>query len=122
MIMKILFVDDEEDIRKVGEVSLAKVGNHDVHVAANVDEAMTVLSSEVPDLILLDVMMPGTDGLTMLERLRADSGTKDIPVIFMTAKVQKHEVEDYMARGAKGVIKKPFDPLTLPDEIGAIVG
>ena len=120
--MKILFVDDEEDIRKVGEVSLAKVGNHDVHVAANVDEAMTVLSSEVPDLILLDVMMPGTDGLTMLERLRADSGTKDIPVIFMTAKVQKHEVEDYMARGAKGVIKKPFDPLTLPDEIGAIVG
>jgi len=121
-IHKILMVDDEPDIRRVGQMSLELVGQFQVLLAASGEEGVELATREHPDVILLDVMMPRLDGPATLDRLLAQAETRAIPVIFMTAKVQKHEVERYLARGARGVIFKPFDPMTLPQEIRRIAG
>jgi CheY-like chemotaxis protein len=120
-IAKIMIVDDDEDIRLVGELAARRIGKWDVVAAATGEEALERARSEQPDVILLDVMMPNVDGPTTLSMLREDPDTARIPVIFLTAKVQKHEVEHYMALGATGVIVKPFDVITLPDQIRRIV-
>jgi CheY-like chemotaxis protein len=120
-ISKILIVDDDEDIRTVSEVVARRVGQWEVVLAASGEEALERASAEQPDVILLDVMMPGMDGPATLEQLRDDPATSSIPVIFLTAKAQSHEVERYMALGADGVIVKPFEAMTLPDEIRRIV-
>jgi CheY-like chemotaxis protein len=116
-IRKVLMVDDEPDIRKIGQISLAHVGGWEVVLAASGPEGLEAARRERPDLILLDVMMPGMDGPATLAALRAEEATRDIPVIFMTAKAQRAELERYVALGARAVIVKPFDPMSLPDEI-----
>lgn len=115
--MKILMVDDDEDIRKVGSLSLQRVGKFEVVQAEDAESALALARIEQPDLLLLDVMMPGMDGPTALQTLRQDPQIRHIPVIFMTAKIQPKDIEQYHSLGAIGVIKKPFDPLTLPSEI-----
>ncbi|WNG39068.1 response regulator [Archangium minus] len=116
-IRKVLLVDDEDDIRTIGHLSLSRVGGWQTVLAASGAEALTKAAAEQPDLILLDVMMPGMDGPTTLVQLRAQASTAKTPVIFMTAKIQKQEVTRYLELGAVGVIGKPFDPMTLPAEI-----
>ena len=116
-IRKVLLVDDEDDIRTIGQLSLSRVGGWQTVLAASGAEAITKAAAEQPDLILLDVMMPGMDGPTTLGQLRAQAATARTPVIFMTAKIQKQEVARYLELGAVGVIGKPFDPMTLPAEI-----
>ena len=116
-IRKVLLVDDEDDIRTIGQLSLSRVGGWQTLLAASGAEALTQAAAEQPDLILLDVMMPGMDGPTTLGQLRAQEATAKTPVIFMTAKIQKQEVARYLELGAVGVIGKPFDPMTLPAEI-----
>ena len=76
--------------------------------------------AESPDLILLDMMMPHMDGLQTLQRLRADARTREIPVIFMTARAQRAEIESYLSAGAVGIITKPFDPMQLASEVRRI--
>lgn len=115
---KILLVDDEPDIRVVAEMSLSMVGGWQVAQASSGPEALAAVEREQPQLILLDVMMPGMDGPETLRALRA-SGSK-VPVVFMTAKVQTHEVEGYLELGAEGVISKPFDPMSLPGQVRTI--
>jgi len=119
--MKVLLVDDQEDIRKIGRLSLESVGKLQTLVAASAAEALQLARSERPDLILMDVMMPGMDGLAALAELRRIPELSAIPVMFMTAKVQGSEVERYLRAGAVGVINKPFDPMTLPSEIRRIL-
>jgi CheY-like chemotaxis protein len=116
-IRKVLLVDDEDDIRTIGQLSLSRVGGWQTVLAASGTEAVAKAAAEQPDLILLDVMMPGMDGPTTLGRLRTQEATAKTPVIFMTAKIQKQEVARYLELGAVGVIGKPFDPMTLPAEI-----
>jgi len=116
-IAKVLLVDDEPHIRRIGELSLKGVGKWVAVLASSGGEALKIAETENPDLILLDVMMPGMDGPATLQQLRASETTARIPVIFMTAKVQKHEVDKYLAAGAVGVIPKPFDPMALPSLI-----
>jgi two-component system OmpR family response regulator len=116
-IRKVMLVDDEDDIRTIGNLSLGRVGGWQTVLAASGAEAVSKAAAEQPDLILLDVMMPGMDGPTTLGQLRAQESTAKTPVIFMTAKVQKQEVARYLELGAVGVIGKPFDPMTLPAEI-----
>ncbi|WP_224372261.1 response regulator [Hyalangium versicolor] len=116
-IRKVLLVDDEDDIRTIGQLSLSRVGGWQTVLASSGVEAVTKAASEKPDLILLDVQMPGLDGPTTFGRLRAQEATATLPIIFMTAKIQKQEVARYLELGAVGVIGKPFDPLTLPAEI-----
>jgi CheY-like chemotaxis protein len=119
--MKVLIVDDDEDIRLVSEVAVRRIGKWDVVVAATGEEALERARTEQPDVILLDVMMPRLNGPATLALLRQEPTTASIPVIFLTAKVQKHEVDRYMALGATGVIRKPFDVMTLADEVRRIV-
>jgi CheY-like chemotaxis protein len=120
-IAKIMIVDDDEDICAVVELAARRVGGWEVVVAGSGEEALARARGELPDVILLDAMMPVLDGPATLTRLREEPCTAGIPVIFLTARVQKREVERYMALGAIGVIRKPFDAMTLPDEVRRIV-
>lgn len=96
------------------------VGGYQVMICSGGQEALDKVGGFAPDLILLDVMMPGMDGPATLQSLRADSATAAIPVIFLTAKVQPSEVAHYQALGALNVIAKPFDPMTLATQIRQI--
>jgi len=117
----VLLVDDEDDIRFVAEISLRDVGGLSTYVASSGPEGIDAAATHQPDLIVLDMMMPGMDGMETLSRLRENPLTSGIPVIFMTARAQHHEVEDYVAAGALAVITKPFDPMTLHQQIKDIV-
>ncbi len=119
--LKVLLVDDDDDIRSIGELALVEVGGMPTVLASSGPMALEVAERERPDVVLLDVMMPGMDGPTTLRRLREQESTAAIPGVFVTAKVQHHEVQRYLDLGAIGVIAKPFDPMTLPDELRAIV-
>ncbi len=121
MVHKILLVDDDADIRTIAELSLRSVGGFDVALVASGREAISAAAEHAPDVVLLDVMMPGMDGPATLSALRNDERTKKLPVIFMTAKVQRHEVQRYLELGALGVIQKPFDPIQLPEEVKRIM-
>lgn len=118
---KVMLVDDEGDIRVIAKLSLEKVGGWQFVAAASGYEALEKLRVDRPDVILLDVMMPELDGPSTFAALRELPEAQDIPVIFLTAKVQRKEVQRYLELGALGVIPKPFDPMTLPQEIRRIV-
>jgi len=120
-IEKILMVDDDPSILMIAQISLTKVGKWTVQTAESGIKALDMLPSYKPDVILLDVMMPGMDGPTTFRKLRENEELAGTPVIFMTAKVQTREVESYCQLGAAGVISKPFDPMTLPGEIRQII-
>jgi CheY-like chemotaxis protein len=117
----ILLVDDEPDIRTIAELSLSQVGGWKVVLASSGVQALEVAGKHKPDLILLDVMMPEMDGVTTFQALANRDDTREIPVIFMTARVQSQERERYVGLGAAGVIAKPFDPMRLPDDIRGIL-
>ena len=117
---RITYVEDEPDIRVVAQIALEELGGFTVHVCPSGIEALDKAPAFQPDIIVLDVMMPGMDGIETFHALKADPRLAIAPIIFMTAKVQSHEVERYKAIGAAAVIAKPFDPLTLPDQIRAV--
>jgi len=121
-IQRVLIVDDEPDIRLIAELSLRRVGGWEVASAGSGGEALALAASFRPDVILLDVMMPTMDGPMTLRRLRQQPALAAVPVIFITARAQRHEVERYREVGAAGVIVKPFDPMSLPGEIRRLVG
>lgn len=114
---RILYAEDEPDIQAVAKLALEMLGSFQVLICGNGHEALAKVKGFAPDLILLDVMMPGMDGPATLQKLRADPSTATIPVIFLTAKVQPQEVAQYQAMGALNVIAKPFDPMTLATQV-----
>jgi CheY-like chemotaxis protein len=117
---KIMLVEDDPDIQEVAVMALADFGGFTVEVCSSGLEALERVGDIAPDLVLLDVMMPGMDGPTALKELKADAATSAIPVVFMTARSQPHEVEEYKALGAVDVITKPFDPIQLGDVVRGI--
>lgn len=117
---RILMVEDEPDIQAVAKVALETVGGLQVEMCNSGKEALDRVLSSAPDLILMDVMMPGMDGPSTLQTLRANPATSGFPVIFMTAKVQSHEIARFINLGALGVIAKPFDPMTLASTIRSL--
>jgi len=119
-LQKILYVEDEPDIQAVTKLALEEIGGFTLEVCSNGDEALSKATTFAPDLLLLDVMMPGMDGPTTLKALRELSDLGATPAIFMTAKVQPHEVQEYKDLGAIDVIAKPFDPMTLSDNLRSI--
>jgi CheY-like chemotaxis protein len=119
-LQKILFVEDDPDIQTVARMALETFGGFTVLACSSGTEALERVEGFVPDLILLDVMMPGMDGPSTLKLLRKIPTAAETPVVFMTARVQAHEVARYRALGAKDVIAKPFDPLTLADTVRTI--
>ena len=120
--MKILIIDDEDDIRRISRLALGRVGGMDVVDASSGDAGMALALTEMPDAILLDVMMPGRDGPGTLALLKAEPRTAHIPVIFLTAKAMSTEVDRLRALGAAGVLTKPFDPMSLAASVRAILG
>jgi len=114
---RILHVDDEPDIRDIVTLSLGLNPDFEVREVGSGAEAIEAAAEWMPQLILLDVMMPKMDGPATLERLRSNPKTSDIPVLFMTARAQTREVEHFKSLGAKGVILKPFDPMKLADDV-----
>ena len=116
-LQRILYVEDEPDIQEIARLALELTGGFEVEVCDSGQDALGLAESFRPDLILLDVMMPGMDGPATLSALRRTGYGSKIPVIFMTAKVQPQEVEGYRDLGVLDVIPKPFDPMTLTRRI-----
>jgi PAS domain S-box-containing protein len=119
---RVLMVDDDPDIRDVAIVALELVGGYSVVLAGSGEEGLQVAREQAPDVILLDVMMPGMDGPSTLVRLREDPATSAIPVVFLTAKAQAAERERLAGMHVAGILSKPFDPMTLAGELGKIMG
>lgn len=116
-------MDDEAGIRRIARLSLASIGGMSVLEAESAEEAVAKARAEQPDAILLDVIMPGSDGPATLAALRAEPATSSIPVVFLTAKTREDEVAGLIALGAAGVLAKPFDPMKLAAELrGILVG
>ncbi|KAF0103838.1 MAG: response regulator receiver [bacterium] len=116
---RILCVEDDPDIQAVIQLALETVGGFTVELCASGRAALAKVAGFQPDLILLDVMMPGLDGPATLAALRALPEAAALPVFFMTAKVQSDELDHFLSLGALAVIAKPFDPMTLAQDIRA---
>src|SRR4029079_10189325 len=114
---RILFVEDDPDIQVIATMALEAVGGFSVLTCGSGPEAVERLPAFSPDLVLLDVMMPGMDGPEILQALRRLPEAAATPVVFMTARVQANEVARYREMGAVDVIPKPFDPMKIADTI-----
>ena len=119
---RVLVIDDEEDIREIAQDSLEIMGGYEVLTASSGTEGLTDARAQQPDVILLDMMMPGMDGFATFQRLQDDAATQDIPVILLTAKVQASDQLRFAELGVAGVIAKPFDPISLANQVAQILG
>jgi len=117
--LKVAVVDDDPSITRVMKVILRSSG-YDVVTAPGGEEGLELARSEAPDVLLLDVMMPGIDGFEVCRRLKADEGTRDIPVIFVSALTAEKEIEQGMSLGALAYLTKPFTPDLLLAKISEI--
>jgi CheY-like chemotaxis protein len=119
--LQVLYVDDEPDIREIAALALGIDPALTPHLAASGAEALAMLQAGQvkPDVIMLDVMMPGMDGPAVLAALRAAPATAHVPVVFITARTQPQDRERLLQLGAVAVIAKPFDPMTLAKELRA---
>ena len=117
---RVLVVEDDADIQKVVRMSLKMRGVGEIVVVDSGSECIERLARFTPDVILLDVMMPHLDGYETCRRIKQDPATCDIPVVFLTARAQKADRERGMKLGALGYVIKPFDPMTLHDQILAL--
>ena len=123
MTRRVLVVDDDELLREVAQTALELVGGWEVVTAQSGTQAHQQALAERPDAILLDVMMPEVDGPSTVAALRADPATRDIPIIFLTAKMPSEDlVEEWRPLRLAGVIPKPFDPMTLASDMAALLG
>lgn len=118
-VRRVLVVDDDELLREVAKASLELVAGWEVSTASSGQEAEEMAREQHPDLIMLDVMMPGQDGPTTFARLREDERTEDIPVVFLTA---KNNTEGWQGSGLAGVIAKPFDAMRLAAQVSRLLG
>ena len=121
MSLKAVLAEDDPDIQLVARLSLKRSG-FQVIVANNGADALARITSEMPDVALLDWMMPELDGVEVCRRLKADPSTAGIPVIFLTARSQEDELKTGLSMGAIGYITKPFDALTLGDRVRELLG
>ncbi len=122
MAHRILIIDDEDDIREVAALSLESVAGWDVVTANSGAQGLARAVECMPDAILLDVMMPGMDGPTTFRELRKNPVTAHIPVLLLTAKVQANDQRRFADLGVEAVLFKPFDPLTLSNQIAGVLG
>ncbi|OUC14089.1 MAG: two-component system response regulator [Alkalinema sp. CACIAM 70d] len=119
---RILIVDNEAYVREVTQISLQIMAGWDVITASSGQEALEKAAIELPDAILLDVMMPDMNGITTCQRLQAQPETQSIPVILMTGQANQSQDLSYATLGIKATVSKPFDPLTLANQIAEILG
>ena len=117
----ILVVDDDPVIQKLLTVNFEMEG-YRVVCASDGVEGLAQVSAHHPALVLLDVMMPHMDGIEVVQRLKADPTTANIPVILLSAKAQATDISGGLDAGADDYITKPFDPLDLLDKVAALIG
>lgn len=117
---KILHVEDDESIRVIVEMALVDLSGFTLISCDGGQAALTQVETFTPELILLDAMMPGMDGLQTLIELRKKPHCQHIPVVFMTARIQQAEKQQYLDAGAVAVIEKPFDAMSLGDRLETI--
>ena len=117
---RILYAEDEPDIQQLVSLALEIVGGFTLKSCNSGLEVISAVEEFAPQLLLLDVMMPDMDGPKALLKIRKIENYQTTPAIFMTAKVQPHEIQAYLDMGAVDVIAKPFDPMLLATQIGAI--
>jgi CheY-like chemotaxis protein len=120
--IKLLHVEDDGDIREIAQMSLDMSGDFEVVQCESGEAALKAVEGFTPDVMLLDMMMPGMTGRQTLEKMREMPHLKDVPAIFMTARAQQSEQDELREIGASEVISKPFDPMSLADQIKAIIG
>jgi len=121
-VRRILIIDDEDDIREVAALSLESVAGWQVSTASSGAEGMRLAAAEIPDAILMDVMMPAMDGPTTFREMQKLPNLAKIPVILLTAKVQGVDQRRFAGLGVTAVLFKPFDPLTLADQMSEALG
>lgn len=119
---QIVLIEDDPDIQKMVGLALRFTAGAEVTVAGDGATGVATVRTRQPGLVLLDVMLPDTDGYALLQELKADPDTRAIPVIFLSARAQASEIQHGLALGAAGYLVKPFDPMTLASEIGRILG
>lgn len=115
--IKIVYAEDDPDIQMIATMALEDIGGHSLHLCNNGVEAVAMLERIQPDLILLDVMMPEMDGPTAFIELKKRHGDSLPPTVFITAKASHQETSRLMELGATDVITKPFDPMSLADDV-----
>lgn len=116
-LQRVMHVEDDESIRAVAEIALIDVAGFDLLSCDSGQSALAQVEDFSPQLILLDVMMPQMDGLQTLAALRQLPRLAQVPVVFMTAKIQQVEKQQYLDAGAIAVIDKPFDPMLLGETL-----
>ncbi len=117
---KIMHVEDDESIRVIVEMALVDISGFTLLSCGSGSDAIVQVDDFQPDLIVLDAMMPGMDGLQTLVEIRKKALCKFIPVVFMTARIQQAEKQQYLDAGAIAVIEKPFDATSLGDQLQVI--
>jgi CheY-like chemotaxis protein len=117
---RICYVEDDEDIQRIVRMSLEKVGKMTVEVVSDPMVAIERMAAFQPQLVMLDWMMPGMDGPALFRKMREVAATKDLPVVFITAKASQRELDELRSLGAAGTISKPFSPKDLPEQLRAL--
>ncbi len=117
---RVCCVEDDDDIRRIVRLSLERIGRMTVELVADPALAIDAMIAFRPDLVMLDWMMPGIDGPALLRKMREVPETRELPVVFITAKASQRELAELKALGAAGTISKPFAPKDLPQQLRAI--
>jgi two-component system, OmpR family, response regulator len=117
---RICYVEDDEDIQRIVRMSLEKIGKMTVEVVGDPMVAIERMGVFKPELVMLDWMMPGMDGPALFRKMKEFPETKDLPVVFITAKASTRELDELKTLGAVGTISKPFSPKDLPEQLRAI--
>lgn len=117
----IVLIDDDPGIREIATISLTRLGGHEVHAAASGAEGIELVRRHRPDVVVVDVMMPGMDGPAVAAALRGDPEVAGTAIVFLTAKAGAEELAALSASGCAGVITKPFDPMTLSQSLGQLL-
>jgi len=119
-LVRICYVEDDEDIQKIVRMALERLGKMTLEVVTDPMLAIDAIVAFKPDLVMLDWMMPGMDGPTLLRKMKENPATRDLPVVFITAKASSVEMNELRALGAAGAISKPFSPRDLPEQLRSI--
>jgi CheY-like chemotaxis protein len=119
---RVLIIDDEDDIREVAALSLEATAGWEILTASSGAEGISIAAAQKPDAILMDVMMPGVDGPTTFKSMQENPSINKIPVLLLTAKVQGVDQRRFAGLGLAGILFKPFDPLTLAEQISEALG
>jgi two-component system OmpR family response regulator len=117
---RICYVEDDEDIQRIVRMSLERIGKMTVELVSDPMVAIERMIAFKPELVMLDWMMPGMDGPTLFRKMRETPETRELPVVFITAKASQREQDELKSLGAAGTILKPFSPKDLPEQLRAI--